>query len=35
MGHSCKTAVMDPVSRDVTQLNIVDKTALKQMWSFP
>lgn len=35
MGHSCQTAVMDPVSSTVFQLNIVDKTALKQMWSFP
>ncbi|MCZ9634608.1 matrixin family metalloprotease [Rhodococcus sp. BH5] len=35
MGHSCQTALMDPISSNVTQLNIVDKTAFSQMWSFP
>lgn len=35
MGHSCQTAVMDPVSSNVTQLNIIDKTAYRSMWGRP
>jgi len=35
MGHSCQQALMDPISSNVTQLNIVDKTAFSNMWGWP